>query len=112
MVTNTPTALWEAIPEHLRPGLARWIVHGIVPGRFLCAVISADLFAAALAADDKSILAIGYIARFICVFRLPYGAMILLLWKDRPHFKRDAHLRDSFENYPEFIETLKEAANV
>jgi hypothetical protein len=46
------------------------------------------------------------------VFRLPYGARLLLLCNDRPHFKSDAHLRDSFENYPEFIETLKEAANV
>jgi hypothetical protein len=45
------------------------------------------------------------------VFRLPYGARILLLWKDRPQSERDAHLRDSFENYPEFIEVLqKEAA--
>ena len=107
---NTPTALWAEIPEHLRPGLARWIVRGIVPGSFLSAVIRADLFAAAIAADEKSILTIGYIARFICVFRLPYGARILLLWKDRPQSERDAHLRDSFENYPEFIEVLKKEA--
>jgi hypothetical protein len=111
MVANIPTALWAEIPENLRPGLARWIVRGIVPGSFLSAVIRADLFAAAIAADEKSILAIGYIARLICVFRLPYGARILLLWKDRPQSERDAHLRDSFENYPEFIEVLqKEAA--
>jgi hypothetical protein len=109
---NTPKDLWFSIPEHIRPGLARWIVRGIVPGSFLSAVIRADLFAAAIAADEKSILAIGYIARFINVFRLPYGARILLLWKDRTQDERDSHLRDSFENYPEFIEVLKKEASL
>ena len=113
MVANTPSALWPEIPEHLRGGLARWLVHGLLPGSFLSAAIAGDLFGAAARADDVSLAGLGYLARFIDIFGPPdaKGAVSKKIWGTLPQPNRDAELRLSFENYPEFIEFLtKEAA--
>lgn len=46
--------LQDNIPPHMAGGVARYIVHGIRPGKFLQAVISGDLFGAAACADDMN----------------------------------------------------------
>jgi hypothetical protein len=45
---------WTGVPEHLRGGLDRYIVHGIKPGDFLTAFLSNDLMETLGRADDKS----------------------------------------------------------
>ena len=42
---------WELIPEGMRDGVARYIVHGTRPGHFLSAVICNDLTEAVNRAD-------------------------------------------------------------
>ena len=108
MVANTPTALWAEIPEHLRGGLARWLIHGLPPGSFLSSAIAGDLFAAAARADDVSLAGLGYVARFLDIFAPAdaKGAVSKRFWGIFSHQTRDLELRLSFENYPEFIEFL------
>lgn len=47
---------WKAglhlIPEHMQGAMERWIEHGMLPGSFLQAVLSNDLFDAVGRADD------------------------------------------------------------
>lgn len=45
------------VPEHLRGGLLRWMVDGIRPGDFLCAILRNDLHDAERRADPTSRLA-------------------------------------------------------
>lgn len=45
---------WLAIPTHLRPGLARYLVHGVRPGGFLRAFIDNDLLDAVCRAADAT----------------------------------------------------------
>ena len=40
----TALPAWKAIPEHLRGGLARYLIYGIQPGSGLSAIIKGDLF--------------------------------------------------------------------
>lgn len=40
------------IPDHMVAGLWRYILHGVEPGHFLCAVLANDLMAALRRADD------------------------------------------------------------
>lgn len=54
-----------AVPEHLRVGLANYLLLGIMPGSFLQAVISNELLDALSRADDQSRAALLYIARFL-----------------------------------------------
>lgn len=42
----------DKIPEHLRDGLARYLLDGIKPGSFMRHVIANDLYHAAIAAGD------------------------------------------------------------
>jgi len=42
------------IPEHMRPGLVRYILTGVQPGRFLTAVLEGDLFEALRKADEEN----------------------------------------------------------
>jgi len=42
------------VPEHLRDGLALYIMHGYQPGGFLTAVLENDLFQAVNRGDDDS----------------------------------------------------------
>ena len=104
----SPGNLWIEIPEHLRGGLARWLIHGLPPGSFLSSAIAGDLFAAAARADDVSLAGLGYLARFLDIFGPPdaKGAVSKRIWGILPQQTRDLELRLSFENYPEFIEFL------
>jgi hypothetical protein len=45
---------WLPIPEYMRDGLRRWILYGIPPGDFLCAVLQNDLREACARADDTN----------------------------------------------------------
>lgn len=47
--------LADKVPEHLRGGLARYVIHGIKPGSFLTAAIGNDLHGAIRYGDDDSI---------------------------------------------------------
>ncbi len=110
MVANIPAALWAEIPQHLRPGLARWLSHGIEPGSFLNAVIDGDLPLAVLTADDVSLGAVGYIGKFLEIFapKESMGPFTRPSWPHMAENMRQRLLAEKFENYPEFIETLKQ----
>ena len=43
---------YNKLPEHIRPGMERYIEEGIIPGRFLSLVIQNDLVGAFGYADD------------------------------------------------------------
>jgi hypothetical protein len=46
---------YSKLPEHLRPGMRRYIENGILPGGFLLAVLSNDLSGAVMRADEVSL---------------------------------------------------------
>lgn len=62
---------WEAkaarsgIPEHMRTGVALYIVHGTPPGSFLTAVLSNDLMEAMGRADDVNLRSLPAYGRFL-----------------------------------------------
>ncbi len=62
-VDGVPTP-WHTIPQHLRPGLDRWIMDGQPPGDFLQAVFRNDLQLAVCHADPVSLQYL----REICLF--------------------------------------------
>lgn len=64
METGWDTAILT-VPEHLRHGLLRYLASGLQPGRFLCAVIENDLFAAATSAGPGSLEGLPYLMRFL-----------------------------------------------
>jgi hypothetical protein len=45
---------WGRIPEFMRPGLARWMLHGAEPGRFLQAILRNDLVGAVRNGDEEN----------------------------------------------------------
>ncbi len=45
---------WCGIPERMRGGLARYLMHGIAPGHFLMAVLTNDLKGAVSRGDDEN----------------------------------------------------------
>lgn len=49
----------EALPAHMLPGLARYVILGVLPGAFLRAVIFNDLTGAARRADPENLRALG-----------------------------------------------------
>ncbi len=53
------------IPDHVLPGLARWLVNGIVPGSFLEAMLSNDLRGVMQSADDENLQRIPDIWNFL-----------------------------------------------
>lgn len=57
--------LADKVPEHLREGLARYVIFGIKPGSFLCAVIGNDLHGAIRYGDDDSLAGIKPIITFL-----------------------------------------------
>ena len=59
------TRAWREIPEHLRGGLARHLVHGIRTGGFLEAVLENDLARAAAYGDDRAMAGIKRIIQFL-----------------------------------------------
>lgn len=53
------------VPEHLRGGLMRYLVHRIPPGHFLIAVLSNDLRGAIDRGDETSLMGLANIIRFL-----------------------------------------------
>lgn len=53
------------LPEHLRGGLLAYVLHGIQPGGFLCAVIENDLCEAVCRADSTSLPALPAAVRWL-----------------------------------------------
>lgn len=47
----------KRIPAHCQPGLARFVILGVKPGSFLCAVLAGEYELAARKADDVNKLA-------------------------------------------------------
>ena len=64
------------IPEHMRPGVMRYIMKGIPPGGFLTAVLENDLFEAMSRADSDNIEALRNWVLFIynCVPSTCWGS--------------------------------------
>lgn len=62
--TRSPMYIWDDIPLHMRDGLARYILHGDLPGHFLTAVITNDLQKACAHADDINIRCLGDYMKF------------------------------------------------
>jgi len=56
------------VPEHIREGIALYVEHGRIPGDFLCAVISNDLFQALGRADHINRHALHEISAFIYTY--------------------------------------------
>jgi hypothetical protein len=46
---------WAGIPERMRGGIIRYVLNGIEPGDFLCAVIRNNLAAAVGRADEENV---------------------------------------------------------
>ena len=42
------------IPDHMKPGIVRYVIRGVAPGHFLQAVFKNDLMAALQRADDTN----------------------------------------------------------
>lgn len=45
---------WDRIPGYMREPIARYMMHGVVPGKFLSAVLCNDFFGAVRHADDTN----------------------------------------------------------
>ena len=63
LIEATP-ADWATVPEHLHAGIRAWVDEGIMPGRFLQAVICNDLRAAVDAGDRSTVAQLPDIIRF------------------------------------------------
>ena len=59
------TLNYNAIPEHLRGGMQRFVERGTPPGHFLTAILSNDLMVAVRRGDDASQAAMPVIARWL-----------------------------------------------
>jgi hypothetical protein len=64
---------WCGIPERMRGGLARYLMHAIEPGQFLVAVLSNDLKGAVARGDDENQRLLPEYIRFL-YNRTPSGA--------------------------------------
>lgn len=65
---HTPEAaegLRRKVPEHMRAGMVRYILLGILPGSFQLAVLEGDLFEAVRKADDTNRAALHDYAIFL-----------------------------------------------
>ncbi|MGE0289307.1 MAG: hypothetical protein AB7I42_26470 [Bradyrhizobium sp.] len=76
---------WLGIPERMRPGLARWFLHGVEPGSFLRAVLKNQLCATVGAADEENLKALHDYATFLYC-EAPQGSwgseLIYNRWRD------------------------------
>lgn len=72
-MSSPAQAAWAAIPDHLRGGLARHLVHGIRTGGFLEAVLENDLARAVAYGDDAAIAGLKPIIKFLETYA-PRGA--------------------------------------
>lgn len=74
------------LPELLLIGLSNWVEHGILPGFFLQAVISNDLFLTIRSADDVNLKQLPAILHLVDIC-LPFGSLgpkALKEWKGMP----------------------------
>ncbi len=55
---------YEAIPEHLRGSILRYVEYGIQPGGFMTAVLNNDLYNATGRADKESLRVLPLIVRW------------------------------------------------
>ncbi|WP_422073960.1 hypothetical protein [Tranquillimonas rosea] len=67
--------LADAVPEHLREGLARYLLDGGMPGSFLRSFLQNDLFCTLGRADEVSLAALPAMMRFMhsCAPYAAYG---------------------------------------
>lgn len=56
---------FDPIPEHILPGIARYLARGVVPGSFVEAMLTNDLRGVMQCADDQNIRAIPAIWSFL-----------------------------------------------
>ncbi len=59
------THAWGKIPEHLRGGLARYLIFGVRPGGALTAFLENDLFEFAARSSDETLAGIKPMATFL-----------------------------------------------
>ncbi len=111
MVARNPHALWAEIPEHLRPGIARWLIHGIEPGSFLRAAITGSLCDAAKLADDIAFEKLGVIGLFLSLYA-PDRALHIDWRISRDDETRWFSVCLCLEDYPGFASILQEAAKL
>ena len=71
MTEWTAKVRWDKIPFHNRESISKYVEHGIKPGGFLQAVITNDLKAACVQADDINRDAIHAIVLFFHVWAPP-----------------------------------------
>lgn len=58
----------ELVPDHLWPGLCRYLVERIRPGQFLCAVLENNLHDALTRADDIAVQHLRGLVVFLDIF--------------------------------------------
>jgi hypothetical protein len=56
---------FDPIPEHILPGLARYLARGVVPGSFMEAMLTNDLRGVMQCADDQNMRALPAIWSFL-----------------------------------------------
>jgi hypothetical protein len=61
---NWGPGLAKWVPENMRPGVVRYVLLGVRPGSFLCAIIEGDYFEACRRADDINRAALWHYAMF------------------------------------------------
>jgi hypothetical protein len=54
----------QRLPEYMREGVVRYVLHGIIPGTFLQSVIEGDLFMALRRADSRNAYILHEYGRF------------------------------------------------
>lgn len=93
-----PSLAWERIPDHLRPGLARYLAYGIQPGALLTAVLQNDLKRTVTAFNDPAkLVGIHPIVLFLYWHGIPdsYGSpQAFEAWKARREQDPSAHFLD------------------
>ncbi|MCA1776083.1 MAG: hypothetical protein LC676_10870 [Loktanella sp.] len=64
---------WAAanLPGHMLPGIARYLILGVRPGSFLCAMLTNDLGATVLRADEANFGRIGLWVKWLHNFAPP-----------------------------------------
>lgn len=95
---SAATRAWHEIPEHLRGGLARHLVHGIRTGGFLEAVLENDLARAVAYGDDKALAGIKPLIVFLENYAPrgswgPHGSQFN--WRTLGHGARVSTVRES-----------------
>lgn len=78
------------VPEHILPGIARYLVSGIVPGDFLTAMLTNDLRGVIQGADDQNIMALPAIWNFL------YNNIPSSAWGSRERLAKWVEERRSF----------------